>query len=366
MSVIIDRKTVIGPEQPTLTLVFDASFYPPYTTVEEWNTFFDLPNRGIPFTSLEITNYTHILKGGSNITLYNDIFNYNVNFQGFALASIVDNGGCIIGAENSCFDQNAYLTTINLPSLQTAGDYCFGNITALTTINLPSLQTAGDYCFSANTTLITINLPSLQTAGESCFFACTSLATVNLPSLLAIDNECFRQCTSLITISLPSLLTAGGMIFNLCSALSTINLPSLQTAGESCFFININGGSLTTINVPSLQTAGDSCFQALYNITILDLPSLQTVGAGCFSPGNINNTTLTTLNLPSLVAPNGLGGSPDDNVVFSYFTGVTIRYITNLQNLTIPSAFQTNNAGNEDGDISTLRGSNPSLTINWV
>jgi hypothetical protein len=60
--------------------------------------------------------------------------------------------------------------------------------------------------------------------------------------------------------------------------------------------------------------------------------------------------------VPSLVAPNGLGGSPARNFVFSN--------VADSGSINIPLAFATNNSGNPDADLQYLSGKG--WTINYV
>jgi hypothetical protein len=299
--------------------------------VNDWNTYFDLPTYGNPFTSVEVIGNEVKLIGGSNIIIKDSLFD-QPDELGTHLLEVNDTAGCVIELEYGVFGfiNNSgciNLTTVNLPLLITASDDCFGGCFSLTTIDLPSLTTAGDYCFGSVTSLTTIDLPSLTTAGDYCFDSCTSLTTINLPSLTTAGNSCFGSVTSLTTIDLPSLTTAGNNCFNSCTSLTTIDLPSLTTTGEGCFG---SVTSLTTINLPSLTTAGNGCFG--------------------------NCTALTTINLPSCIL---LGSSTGDNGVFFNVS------IGNTITATFNSVLETCDGGNPDGDIQYLD-SNNTVTITYV
>ncbi len=71
--------TTINPSGLTMTFSnFTAvsSVVGDYTNVNSWNTFFSLPAYGLPFTSVEYNNITHIIKlhGGDGILLKKSIF----------------------------------------------------------------------------------------------------------------------------------------------------------------------------------------------------------------------------------------------------------------------------------------------------
>jgi hypothetical protein len=182
-------------------LVGDAS------SVEDWNTFFDLPTNGSPFTSVVIVGNEVQLIGGSGITLNNGFTN------DLSIISVIDEIGCIISTVSQCFESCNSLTTIDLPALLIADDYSFGSCEALTSINLPLLTTAGGSCFEYCTSLTSISLPSLLVATTVGFLeGCTSLTSINLPSCTNLgdsvgDNNVFLSITgNTITLIVPSAL----------------------------------------------------------------------------------------------------------------------------------------------------------------
>jgi len=278
------------------TLVGDAS------SVEDWNTFFDLPTYGNPFTSVEVVGNEVRLFGGSNITIKYGLMQTSFETPNTSLISINDLANCIIEIENESFHYCVNLESINFPvCLITTEDGAqnygaFTSCTSLTSINMPLLENAGYFTFG-NTGITTIDLPSLTTAGDGCFYESLSLTTVNLPSLTTAGYSCFYNCLLLITVDLPLLETADGECFGDCTSLTTINLPLLTTAGNYCF---------------------DDC------------------------------TSLTTINLPLCT---DLGGTVGDDSVFNNILGSTIT-------LTVPSALMTCNIGNPDGDIQYLQANN--------
>lgn len=109
-------------------LVGDAS------SVTDWNTFFDLPAFGNPFTSVSIVGNEVNLIGGSGITIKSTLFDSNNN-----LISIIDNSNCIIASGENSFSRALNLTTVDLPSLLFAGEYSFAITPNVTSFNLPLL-----------------------------------------------------------------------------------------------------------------------------------------------------------------------------------------------------------------------------------
>ena len=318
-------------------LVGDAS------DVADWNTFFDLPTNGIPFSSVIVTGNTVNLYGGSNINLRDDLFSYNLN-----LLSVVDEVNCITTAGQFSFGDCSEATLFDLPSLTTANAAVFYNCYSVTTFNLPSLTTGSYAFFNGCTSVTTFNLPLLTYADSYCFVGCYSVTTFNLPSVTYAGGEyVFAGCSSVTTFNLPALTTAGYECFSFCSSLTTLNLPSLTTAGDFCFSLYHN--EATTFNLPSLTTAGQYCFYYCFLTPTFDLPSLTTAGLGCF----FNCVSVTTLNLPSCT---NLGGTTGNNDVFDSIVENTIT-------LTIPASRMTCDSGNPDGDIQYLQANNTVTVI---
>ena len=271
-------------------------------SLEDWNQFFDLPQYGTPFTSVEVNGNQVSLIDGGNIIMRESLFDGSDS-----LIEVDDSFGCVIELEYNVFGDSENVGSYNLVS-----------------VNFPNVTVAGDYCFYYCESLTTINLPRLTTVGDDCFESCESLTTINLPRLTTASDYCFYECTSLITI----------------------NLPRLTTAGYYCFY---SCQSLTTVDLPKLTTVGDYCFDQCESLTTVDLPKLTTVGESCF----YECTSLTTINLPLCT---DLGGTPGGNNVFYNISGNNIV-------ATFNSVLLTNNGGNIDGDIQYL-GIFNNLTIN--
>jgi hypothetical protein len=156
-------------------------------SVEDWNTFFDLPTYGNPFTSVEVVGDEVRLFGGSEITLRLSIFELTI------LISIDDSIGCIVNANGYSFANNPNLISLSLPALVNTGydSFCYA-------------------CLS----LVSVNLPSLVTAGGSSFEQCYSLTIIDLPSLTTMGTYGLYDCTSLTTIDLPLCTDLGGTVGN--------------------------------------------------------------------------------------------------------------------------------------------------------
>ena len=291
------------------------------SSVDDWNIFFDLPNLGVAFTSVEISGNEVSLIGGSNIKVKPGLM-YSYTENVFLIK--IEDTGSITSVGGDAFAYCDGLTDVVLPECTIMG----------------GLSNFDGFCFSGCTSLTTINLPALTTVGDCCFYYCTSLTTIDLPNLTTAGGHCFNN-SGLTTVSLPTLTTAGDQCFNECTLLTSISLPTLTTAGDQ-FFQSCN--SLTTVDLPTLTTAGDQFFQSCNSLTTVDLPTLTTAGDQCFN----ECTLLTSISLPLCTS---LGSSVGINQVFGNISGNTIT-------LTIPASLMTINGGDPDEDIQKLTSAN--------
>jgi len=172
-------------------------------SVSDWNIFFNLPNYGTAFTSVEVAGNVVTLKGGSGITLISMLFDNNVN-----LIEVHDSG-CVISVGVQCFNWCTSLIAIDLPLLVHAGQTSFFYCYQVQTFNFPLLRTAGDecfgYCYSANP----IYCPILETTGMGCFDRCSSVSIFNFPLLTTVGHSCFTFCTSATVFNLASCVDLG-------------------------------------------------------------------------------------------------------------------------------------------------------------
>jgi hypothetical protein len=139
------------------------------SNVADWNTYFDLPTYGSPFTSVEVVGDEVRLFGGSNIIIKEMLFDQN-DYLGTFLLEVDDAAGCVIELEYDAFGQDNFngctnLTSVSFPSVTTIGMYVF-NFTNLSSINLSSCTNLGgtvgdDFVFSnINGNTITLTVPS--------------------------------------------------------------------------------------------------------------------------------------------------------------------------------------------------------------
>lgn len=128
-----------------LELIFDDIDNVPVadaSSVSNWNTFFDLPTYGTPFTSVVIDGNTVKLYGGTEIALKGEnstaLFMYNEH-----IISIHDYANCVIAIGSYfCFWCHSF-TSIIAPVAVSVGDAAFAECISFTHIELPSCINLG-------------------------------------------------------------------------------------------------------------------------------------------------------------------------------------------------------------------------------
>lgn len=184
------------------------------SNVSDWNTFFDLPAFGTPFTSVSVTGNEVKLYGGSGINLKDSLFG-DSGF-GLELLEINDDAGSIVSAGYDVFGNDngsgcTNLTTVYLPELLTAGDLCFLGTINLINVSMDKVTSMENDCFNGSSALSQISFPALTSIGSSCFNG-TILDTINIPSCtnlgatVGLDNVFIYITGNTITLTVPAAL----------------------------------------------------------------------------------------------------------------------------------------------------------------
>jgi hypothetical protein len=245
-------------------LVGDASNF------NDWNTFFDLPTNGTPFTSVTIVGNNVNLRGGiGGIFVAAGLF--------FANTSLI-----------SLIDEDTFLYELGLDS--------FGACTNLVTFIANSVEIIGPAAFEDSTSLLTLSFNSLITIGSFGFNGCLFSSFSSTTVTTITGTSAFSQCSNLQSIILPACASIGSDTFS-DSALTTIDLSSCTSLGENVLdnfvFFGITGNTITLTVPPELMTCnaanpdGDIQYlQANNTVTIVN-PPLLTLGFD-----NISNADL--------------------------------------------------------------------------
>lgn len=343
------------------------------SSVADWNTFFDLPSFGSPFTSVTVVGNSVELKGASGITLKPYLFGNSL--QGGSLLELVDTG-CIISCADGVFGDYGwgptvtgcyFLSKVHMPACSSIGAYAFGDCVALADLVLPfsKYEALGAYTFAYCELLPSAPFVNLIVAGEGCFYGCLAITSFNFPSLGAAGVSMFEDCQAATSFDLSSLVNWQDLMFAGCTSLvSTDDIvkPSIQMLPVNIFagctslttadfpdVVEIRSNafdgctSLSSINIPNVTGIGPAVFGSTA-AAVYSFPLALGIGNGCFS----DCQNATTFDLSSVVV---LGDTTGDDQVFFLTTGNTIT-------LTVPTAMMTVNAGNPDGDIVYLQANN--------
>lgn len=153
-----------------------------------WNSLFDLPISGNPFTSVLISGtQTIVLIGGSNI----DCNSINTN-GGFSndtnILSINDTAGCVIGQTIRCNGCTS-LVSANYPAATFTPKSAFGNCTQFTSLNAPSCTDVSTLSFNTCTALQSVNIPACTNLGGSVLDDSVFGAITGQSVTLTIDSS---------------------------------------------------------------------------------------------------------------------------------------------------------------------------------
>jgi hypothetical protein len=254
------------------------------SVVGDWNTFFDLPNYGNPFTSVAIVGNEVQLTGGYNIETKFRLF-----FDNGYLVEVNDDGALVILGDES-FAINFALTT-----------FVAQNVTTTISENLGNYGVFGN-CYI----LETVTLPKCVNLGAKTVWECEVLPssglTLPFDQITSIASYTFQYCYKLTEVNYPVATSIGEYAFS--------NIPTSDITG------------ITSINLPLATNIDNHAFSAEYYsvnnvLTSINIASCTNLGGntnnnGVFTGITSNNITLT---LPSaLMTCNA--GNPDGDIQY--------------------------------------------------
>jgi len=204
-------------QAPAFRLVFDSiesadALVGDSANVSDWNTFFDLPTNGIPFTSVVIVENEVRLYGGAYITIVSSLLSNNDS-----IVSISDDAQSIVTIEDDAFDSHTSLVSVSFPAVTSIGSYSFG-------FN------------ESNSVFVSINFPKLETIGSDAFYYCDALTSFNFPLAKYIGDWAFEGCSSMTSLYTPILIELG------------------PTTGDDDVFDSITGNNITLTVPAALMT----------------------------------------------------------------------------------------------------------------
>ena len=256
--------TITPPDCPMLRMKFVTGSPELSFTLAQWNTAFNLPINGTPFTGIAVVgDNVYLTNGGvSNIDI-NNYFGFDTNNGNLLEFDDSLSGYIFSGSINSFYDCPV-LTTLLLPALQKVNANFASNCQNLTVVDIPTATLIGGFAFSNSGTL-------------------SGNLAVNMPQVVTILQAAFNG-SGIVTASGPSCITVNQFAFSFCSYLTTVNLPIATAIGDSCFN---NDTSLTSVSLNSCTNLGGGVavnlvFDNIFGITAtITVPIfLQTCNAG--------------------------------------------------------------------------------------
>jgi len=220
------------------------------TNVINWNTVFDLPTLGTPFTSVAVIANSRIIlsnPGNINTTPYR-LFSPLATGYSDDLISIVDTG-VLLHIGDSCFSDNIGLTSANFAEVvELDADSPFGGCENLATVNIPKLAIINYGGFENTYALSSVNFPLLTTLGFGSTFVNSNITSINAPLVEYIPDNCFTS-TGITVANFPLAIIVGDSAFENCP-LNTIDLSSCTNLGATTGNDNVfNGISGRTIEL---------------------------------------------------------------------------------------------------------------------
>lgn len=226
-------------------------------TLAFWNTLFNLPAQGTPFTSLSVIGENvYLNNGGFSNVILNNFLAGNANLLEFDDSLV----GYIYDSEVGAFDGCPNLTTLLTLAIATIPANYAANCPNLNTVDIYSAITVGDGAFFLSGTIygaMAVNMPQVVTIVKDAFSG-SGIVIVNCLSCTTVGQYAFAFCSYLVSVNLPVATSIGNNCFNADSALASVVLVGCTnlggTVGNNQVFDNIFGSTLTLSASIFLQT----------------------------------------------------------------------------------------------------------------
>lgn len=380
-------------------------------SLTDWNNYFNLPNKGNPFTSVIISGNTVKLYGGSNIILEGVLNNQH-------LISVIDNN-TVIGLNNHSINNNSSLNTVKLNNVTTIGNACLTGNPSITNISLKSCTTLGSTVKKNNILLGIVNKTVTLTINETLYTCNNGYPDEDLLVLMSVNTCIIYNENNIVLIPTPinsinmiyfqsyhipvadktsltdwnayfNLPTKGSPFFNISLDMEDITLYNIGTIklkqsifnGVTMYSFNSNkcvstfeptpfyNSVVISITMNNLTSLPNDVFDGMADLFSASLPDLTSVQPQLFS-----NKSIDSVYLPSVTS---LPNNAFENTSFTYGSIISVPNCVNFGStvgndslfncsgsflyLKIPSTLMTCNGGQPDGDIQYLIDNN-SVTI---
>lgn len=221
-------------------------------SVADWNTFFDLPTNGTPFSDVSVSGNTVKLYGGSGITLKYKLFDSNIN-----LITVIDEAGCVVKAEDGAFAYCSNILEISLSELIDATfidyDGWCGDCTSMTRLYVPKLSVLPICCFNwlSSLTDLTFDNTNATYISEYSFNQLTSYSNeINLPNVTVSSGTRGIFFNNITKILMPNIINIGDQYFAFNTNINEIDIRSCTSLGTTVGNDNVfNGITSKTITI---------------------------------------------------------------------------------------------------------------------
>jgi hypothetical protein len=273
-----------GPPSGILTLEFDNIANAPVANpadVADWNTLFDLPTNGNPFSSVTVTGNVVELFNSGSITLRTAAF-FPSNIDRTYLVKVIDTN-TVAAIQQNVFRRHKSLTQVELPIIT---DLAFGaclDCSALLYARCPLVTIIRQTALGNTDALTEFNYPlctTIESSAANTAALTTGLTSINLPALVTVTGtNHFTNRNGINTpISLPLATTISVAMFRGCNNVPSFNCPSATLVGTQAFFSTVSTTNTTSVILNSATTIGNDCFWQRNGLTTINLANCTTLG----------------------------------------------------------------------------------------
>ena len=221
------------------------------TSVSDWNTFFNLPTNGTPFTSVIVAGLEAKLIGGGNLIVKPSAFQSST-----AIDYVIDEAGVIIEIGDDSFGFTT-MSEFTANSMTDAGDRAF-YVSTIGILNTLGLENAGDNCFS-EFSCTTFNALNIVNMGLQCFTNSTIAGAYTFNSLLTTGDSCFALAANITALTMSILTNLGSTVgdngvFNGMTALTAVTVPTALATidggnpdGDLVYAVGTLGATITYV-----------------------------------------------------------------------------------------------------------------------
>ena len=151
----------------------------------------------------------------------------------------------------------------------------------LLVLNLPKLESVGEYAFTMSNYLRSATLPELKTIGQMSFALCQNLATITYSDeLTVVPSRAFYACQSLTNFDFTNIEHIGSAAFYGVKLPKNLVLPNLVSLDTQAFVEYSN--TLESVEAPKLVSIGEQAFAGCAKLRRITAPLVESIGDYAF------------------------------------------------------------------------------------